>query len=149
MSTHGPRRLAVEITGIRWVFFTICCHQRLPLLADVVQARAVRDQLLRIATARGVEILAYAVMPDQVHVLVRAPQREACRTVVRWKQRTGFYWAQQGMTGALWQRGFHDRLLRIDDDPRSIAAYIASNPVRAGLVDREEDYPVAESRLHQ
>jgi REP element-mobilizing transposase RayT len=40
-----------------------------------------------------------------------------------------------------WQRGCFDRLLRSDDDLESKWIYVQENPVRAGLVQRSEDWP--------
>jgi REP element-mobilizing transposase RayT len=44
-----------------------------PILLDVVQAQTVADQLRETASHRGWWILALAVMPNHVHVLIRAP----------------------------------------------------------------------------
>ncbi len=43
--------------------------------------------------------------------------------------------------GLLWQDGYFERTLRRDEDVTSVAVYIANNPVRAGLVERAEDWP--------
>ena len=40
----------------------------------------------------------------------------------------------------LWQEGYFERVLRDDADARTYAAYIVSNPVRAGLVTKSADY---------
>jgi putative transposase len=42
----------------------------------------------------------------------------------------------------LWQRGFHDHAIRKDEDIKRIARYIVANPLRAGLVEKIEDYPL-------
>ena len=41
----------------------------------------------------------------------------------------------------IWQRGFHDRALRQDDNVRDIARYIIANPLRAGLSKSIGEYP--------
>ena len=41
----------------------------------------------------------------------------------------------------LWQRRFHDRAVRHDEDLTSLARYIVANPLRAGLVERISEYP--------
>jgi hypothetical protein len=43
--------------------------------------------------------------------------------------------------GHVWQRGFHDRALRGDEDLPAVARYIVANPLRAGLVRSVRDYP--------
>jgi hypothetical protein len=40
-----------------------------------------------------------------------------------------------------WQRDFFDHRLRDDESFEEKAAYILNNPVRAGLVNRFEDWP--------
>jgi putative transposase len=119
---------------------TICCWQRWPLLASNDTAAFVRDHLLQSAERLSVEICAYTVMPDHVHVLACAARSAAWDLMRRWKQSTGFQWRQAGHGCALWQRGFHDRVLRLDEDPSQVSEYIVINPVRARLVDRSQDY---------
>jgi putative transposase len=41
----------------------------------------------------------------------------------------------------VWQREYFDRILRSAEDIRTKAEYICENPVRAGLVERVDDYP--------
>ena len=79
-------------------------------------------------------------MPDHVHVLISDPAQRTAQYVWRFKQATGYQWKQQGNPGTLWQRGFYDRVLRLDDDPNIVAKYIMTNPVRAGLAARAADY---------
>ena len=81
-------------------------------------------------------------MPDHVHLLLegvdeRADVVEALRL---WKQLTGFAWKQRRGT-QLWQKGFHDRVLRDTDDTRAVVRYVLENPIRAGLVRGVHDYP--------
>lgn len=40
----------------------------------------------------------------------------------------------------VWQPGYHDRAVRVEDDVRKMARYIIANPLRAGLVERVGDY---------
>lgn len=61
------------------------------------------------------------------------------------KQRTSYQAIRLG-TGRLWQDGYHDRIVRQDEDVAAYVDYILQNPVRAGLVKRAEDYPYASSR---
>jgi REP element-mobilizing transposase RayT len=100
----------------------------------------VRDQLLRWASVLDIEICAYTVMPDHVHLLARVTAGTLSGFVGRWKQATGYIWKRSGNRQPLWQRGFYDRVLRHDEDPRRVAAYIACDPVRTRLVARPEDH---------
>ena len=81
-------------------------------------------------------------MPDHVHLLLEgmsdgADLREAMRV---WKQVSAHDWKARSGT-SLWQSGFHDHVLRADDDTHGVVGYILMNPVRAGLASRPSDYP--------
>ena len=56
------------------------------------------------------------------------------------KQRAGQIHARR-TGGPLWQEGYYDRVLRKDEDLRTVARYLLNNPIRAGLVTKPIDYP--------
>ena len=81
-------------------------------------------------------------MPDHLHLLVEATADEAAlREFARvFKQRSAYHWKTAFGT-QLWQRSYFEHVLRDGESPVKAAAYILANPLRAGLVDRVEDYP--------
>ena len=81
-------------------------------------------------------------MPDHSHVLVEgiddlSDLRKFCKLG---KQRSGQIHARR-VGGPLWQEGYYDRVLRKDEDLRTVARYLLNNPIRAGLVTKPIDYP--------
>ena len=88
-------------------------------------------------------------MPDHLHVLLHATSETADLQAFmkRFKQMTGFAYKQQ-MRQTLWQRGYHDRILRDDESSESIARYILENPIRAGLTTAWGEYPYAWSDVY-
>jgi len=98
------------------------------------------DLLRRVSIRRSVAVFAYCVMPDHVHVLAQSTQGESLVDFVKeFKQRLGYRFKQR--TGlSLWQKSYHDRFLRGEDDLRSAARYVFENPVRGGLVRRASGY---------
>jgi hypothetical protein len=42
----------------------------------------------------------------------------------------------------LWQKGYHDRVLRKEDDLKAAARYLIKSPIRAQLTTRIGDYPL-------
>ena len=82
-------------------------------------------------------------MPDHFHGLVLLLEDVSLSEIMRRfkggsaRMRNRLY---EG-SGSLWQRNFHDRALRADEDCRAMARYIIGNPVRAGLVEKVGDYP--------
>lgn len=87
------------------------------------------------------ELGAYVVMANHVHLLL-LPKISPSRLLQSMKRHT----AREanrilGRTGeTFWQAESYDHWVRDEDEYRRIAAYIESNPVKAGLVERAEDY---------
>ena len=90
---------------------------------------------------RGGPVLAFCLMPDHLHVEVVA-DKDLVLWVRLFKSATTAQATRLGVPGRVWQRGFHDRCLaRADESLADVARYIVENPVRAGLVQRSEDWP--------
>ena len=87
-------------------------------------------------------IFAYCLMPDHLHLLT-SPQGGASLSTILGSYEsfvTRVAWTY-GVIGTLWQRSFHDHILRRSEDALAAVAYILNNPVEAGLVERWEDWP--------
>jgi putative transposase len=75
-------------------------------------------------------------MPDHLHLLVCTPQdRELTKVIGPWKQ-----WLAREHE-IEWQENFFDHRLRRDESAEEKWQYVHFNPVRAGLIDRPEDWP--------
>jgi len=78
----------------------------------------------------------WLIMPDHVHGLVSIPNAESlAKTVSGWKRFT------TRNAKVDWQENFFDHRLRRSESLDEKAAYIRANPVRAGLVEKAEDWP--------
>jgi putative transposase len=129
--------------GFHSCFLTICTHNRQTAFRDLGFGYDARDQLLLVARARCFALLAYCLMPDHVHILARG-QTATSRLrpmVLSWNTWTAHQW-RRNHPWPLWQKGYHDHVLRDDESFLGVARYIIMNPVRAGLVQRPEDYPL-------
>jgi REP element-mobilizing transposase RayT len=87
-------------------------------------------------------VYAYCLVPDQIHILLSLPVAGSpLGTIVGAFKRytTKLSWGF-GLSGALWQHRFHDRVLRGNEDARTVAEYILANPVRKGLIGSPEEY---------
>jgi REP element-mobilizing transposase RayT len=82
-------------------------------------------------------------MPDHLHWLMTLVAGEGLSSLVgRFKGRTArVVNVHRGLSGRVWQPGFHDRAIRDETDLHGAFVYIVENTVRAGLVSRPEDYP--------
>jgi len=98
--------------------------------------------LSRTADDHGFSVIAYCLMPDHIHALIegRHPAADFREFVRIFKQRSSFEWKRE-RGKPLWQRSYFEHVLRDDEDTIGVAKYILENPVRAGLVERPEDYP--------
>ena len=144
MGRKRPPRLAgFEYVGKHRYFLTICTEGRFEAFADASDGQWILRKFLRAAEANGFVVIAYCVMPDHLHVLLEGIRPDAdLRAFVRWwKQSTGFEWKRR--TGQkLWQEGYFDRVLRPEESEILMVAYIATNPVRAGLATTLHEYPL-------
>jgi putative transposase len=99
--------------------------------------------------AAGVEVWAYCLMPNHVHLIATPPRPEALAaavgaTHVRYTRQTNL---RQRWTGYLWQGRFAS--FPMDEDYLlACARYVGLNPVRAGLVERAIDWPWSSVRAH-
>jgi putative transposase len=75
-------------------------------------------------------------MPDHVHMLLNFPDTPSFSPIVGdWKR-----WLTKHC-GLQWQENFFEHRLRNEESSANKAQYIMHNPVRAGLVERAEDWP--------
>ena len=99
--------------------------------------------------AFGVEIWAYCLMPNHIHLLV-VPQTEIALAKAighGHEAYTRYFNFKNKWRGYLWQGRFSS--FPVDDAHLLLAArYIELNPVKAKLVDRPEDYTWSSARAH-
>ena len=91
---------------------------------------------------------ALVVMPDHVHLLLTPGRDESgaffgLSEILHQVKGVAAHKINKrlGRTGRVWQPESFDQALRRDEGIRQKAEYICANPVRAGLVPREDDYP--------
>lgn len=91
----------------------------------------------------GARTLAWVLMPDHVHWLIRLGADDPLDAVVNRLKSASARNVNRVLhrSGPLWARAYHDHALRVEEDLRRSARYLIANPVRAGLVERIGDYP--------
>jgi putative transposase len=140
--TLAPRLKSFDYLGPYRYFLTICTFGRARVFVEGDRVRLVMVELSRTADDHRFNVIAYCFMPDHVHLLVDGTHEASdFREFVRvFKQRSAFRWKQQHGS-ALWQRSYFEHVLRDEEDTIGVAKYLLENPVRAGLVERPEEYP--------
>jgi putative transposase len=116
--------------------------------------------------AKGLRLFAWVVMDNHLHLLaageeVSRTMKEfksyTAREIIRLAQERGNDWllgqfqfhksgTKAGSNYQVWQEGFHPQEITSERMLRQKMEYIHHNPVRAGLVDKAEDWPYSSAR---
>jgi putative transposase len=97
----------------------------------------------------GVEIWAYCLMPNHVHLIAVPESEDGLRRAIgeahkKYSLRINL---REGWQGHLWQGRF--RSYAMDEAYLLVATrYVEMNPVHAGMVKRPEDYPWSSALAH-
>ena len=122
---------------------TATTHQRCPIFADWQLGRLVVQEFRRAERQGLVQSLAWVVMPDHFHWLLKLKKASLDLLLKQVKARSALAVNKVcGSEGRVWQKGFYDHALRREEDLCKHARYIVANPLRAGLVKRVGDYPL-------
>jgi len=122
------------------------CFERSTPFRNPVWARFFIWELGLLSSRDEVLLHAFVLMPDHFHLLLTLNQdnNEAniSKVVKSLKGRSArglnFIFEREGN---LWQKGFHDRIIRVEKSIRRAIEYIHNNPVEAGLVKNPGDWP--------
>lgn len=133
--------------GRRIYFVTICTHCRLPIFADHREGRWALKHLQSAAARHDFLLHEFCAMPDHLHFLAEGTTGNSnlISFTDRFKQYTGFGYRQRH-AAILWQKRFHDYILRRGDVIEDVAVYIWMNPVRKQLCDGPDQYPLSGSQ---
>lgn len=85
----------------------------------------------------------FVIMPDHVHLLVTVDEGvtiEKAMQLIKGRFSRRFS-HELGHKGEVWQRGFSEVQVIGDESMRRHREYIATNPIKAGLVQDGESYP--------
>jgi putative transposase len=126
-------------------FVTACTADRRCILGDIVDdamrlnavGRFVRDQIEGLQSRLDVVVDAFVVMPNYVHVVVDLCVRARARRAspLQLGAVVGSFKSGSSREAGIpvWQRGYHDHIVRDEDDLEPIREYRATNPIRWAL----------------
>ncbi|MCL2670970.1 MAG: hypothetical protein FWF10_02915 [Clostridiales bacterium] len=153
--TDAPIRKNIRWDGYDYTraaayFVTICTHEKKCLfwfIQDNVMTLnttgTIVQQCIATTTAHfsNIQIPRSIVMPNHVHMIIRivdermhrddapTPKPSALGTIVgSFKSAATKRLHESGFDGAVWQRGYHDHVIRDDREYAYIAGYITNNP---------------------
>ena len=104
---------------------------------------------MRVQLSKHIDILAYALMPNHFHLLI-STKKDFNRTSysndlrILLSSYTRAINKQEGRSGSLFQQNTKSKSLSIDADinyPFTCFHYIHQNAMKAGIVDKLEDWP--------
>ena len=123
-------------------FITACSVDRQPILDCESVHDAYRTFCLN-SPQHGAWIGRYVLMPDHLHLFLSVVEISLSNWVKSLKNTLSKTLRSLGCDAPHWQKGFFDHLLHSGESYSQKWDYVRENPVRAGLVERAEDWPFA------
>ncbi|QCK13977.1 REP-associated tyrosine transposase [Mangrovivirga cuniculi] len=143
--------------AVHFVTFTV--HQWINVFTKSEYVKILIDSLKHCQKAKGLEIYSWVIMSNHCHFILKAQNEDLSDIIRDFKKFTAkrIYSAIKGnmnekrrdwLLSALnykgniwfWQRGYHGEEITTDNFYDVKANYIHMNPVKAGIVEKEEDY---------
>jgi REP-associated tyrosine transposase len=125
------------------VFFTACTYRRKAVLA-AMPCHEILKTIWTHSVRDGWWVGHYILIPDHVHFFARPEVggRPMAKWVQMWKGLSSRKIAKaMNLRPPVWQAEYFDRYLRSTESYSQKWDYVEQNPVRAGLVQRIEDWP--------
>jgi putative transposase len=114
-------------------------------LEQAKEKRAIDLSILERNENVRVEILAYVLMPNHFHLLMKQSITDGIKELQHqlWDSYGRFFNLRHERSGTLWQGRFKAKLLETDEQLMHVSRYIHINPLVAGLVDTKNlfSYP--------
>lgn len=127
--------------GANTFFVTVCVAPRRSVFVSPDRNEALIAGIRQLQDEGLWGAYLFCVMPDHLHVVANPGPRGLSEAVRVLKGRFATWWRAHGDGQGLWQKGFFDHRLRSDESFADKCAYVAMNPVRAGLAKCPEEYP--------
>jgi REP-associated tyrosine transposase len=148
------------------LFITAVANHRLPVFSTDVIKTITCAAIDEARTSCGFLLFAYVLMPDHFHVMTDSPRKPSIvlqflkgivsRRVLGYLKEMKYETSLRKLEHDSWKRSHRYSLWQHDSEVFSITSettfmqkvnYIHQNPVRAGLVERAEDYRWSSVRL--
>jgi 1-hydroxy-2-methyl-2-(E)-butenyl 4-diphosphate synthase len=147
LQASGSRSVRDDLVSLRKQLADLQIRELEPELDRSLGSSLFKDTALAGIVAGALEhfngqrydLLAWCVMPNHVHVVVKPHGGEKLEDILHsWKSFTAHEINKlQGTTGPIWQKESYDHLIRDGEDLRNQVAYVLDNPRKVGLGDWE------------
>jgi putative transposase len=125
-------------------------NNRERIFANPIDYEKYLSFLSKYAEEREVAVLAYCLMPNHIHLLVRPSGEETLAKMMQGVTLcySKYFNRENGRTGRLWECRYYSTVIDGDRYLWTVTKYIENNPVRAGMVKKPEDYPYSSAKAH-
>jgi putative transposase len=136
------RKARVSLTNQIYLI-TVCCRNREKLFLNYEVARVMAATLSQVLKNNASEILAWVIMPDHMHLVLRLGGEETLSKTMNRINSCCAIAINKVLcrNSRVWQGAYHDHALRDQEQLYSAIRYVLSNPIRAGIVEKLGDYP--------
>jgi len=124
-------------------FITTKCWQSRAIFQVPETAEILIETLLNYRDREAYALHEFVVMPDHLHLLLTPSSTTSVEKSMQFIKGRSSHQIHKARNQKMeiWQVGFHDWTIRDWNDWQTKVEYIHSNPVRAKLVQRAEDWP--------
>lgn len=124
-------------------------NRKQPVFFNEGDYRLYRGILAEEAGRNALDIWAYCLMPNHVHIIAvpRTPEALALTFKETHRRYTRSINAREGWSGYLWQGRFASFAMK-EVHASMAVRYVENNPVHAGMVRKAEDYLWSSARAH-
>jgi REP element-mobilizing transposase RayT len=134
-----------DYTNINEVYFlTICTYNKKKYFKKTEIAQCIAMEIdFRSRVAHEVTMFAHCIMPDHVHLLLKLNEgygKSLPNWIAAFKKYNSRILSMMHNIKPLWQANYYEHIVRKDESLKSIAEYIANNPVRKNFVPQWQEY---------
>ena len=127
------------------IFITVVTHERRHHLGPMKSIELFWETIMKVQEIHPFEILAYTILPDHFHWLIRVDNREGDYSIVMHRLKRNFsvnYKKLHSISTSftVWQKRFWDHVIRDENDFGKHLNYIHWNPIKHRFVARPEDW---------
>lgn len=136
------------------VFITFVTHQRTPHFASPQHLALFWDILKNVQCIHPFHLIAYVILPDHIHWIMRMPEDQPDFSVVmksiKWNYTASYQKKFSVQPGTrIWQNRYWDHIIRDERDMERHFDYIHWNPVKHGYVQQPECWAQSSYRFWQ